>query len=85
MSVFLLNINSNGQITLPSRYRNIWNLKPNTKVKVKISKNKTISFIDDEANNLTLDDLPSLFDKIKPISDEKIKQTTSESFNPEKN
>ncbi len=84
MAIYILNINSNGQITLPATYRNIWKLKPNTKIKVKISKNKTFTILNSVTNNYNLDDLPNIIGKIEPISETKIQKELSKSFNPRK-
>lgn len=82
MSVHVVTINSNGQITIPSKYRKIWNLKPNTKIKVNISKNKQFSILDNQ--NYTLDDLPNIVGTLPHISSKKIEDELKSSFKPSK-
>ncbi|MEI6728406.1 MAG: AbrB/MazE/SpoVT family DNA-binding domain-containing protein [bacterium] len=82
MSVHTLIVNSNGQITIPAKYRKTWGLKSNTKIKVKITKNKGFIILDN--HNYTLDDLPQIVGKLKHISSKKIEQELSGSFKPTK-
>ncbi len=77
---FTLTVNQNGQITIPSNFRKIWGLKPNTKIKVLISSDKTFKI--EEIQDYNLDDLPNIVGQVKPISDKKINSSLSQAFKP---
>ena len=81
ISTHILKVNTNGQITLPSKYRKAWNIQANTKITVKIKANKTFSIVD--IQNYGLEDLPKIIGKISFISDQKILNETKNSFQSE--
>jgi len=80
ISTHTLIVNSNGQITVPAKYRKAWGLKPNTKIVVKISNDKHFSIID--IQNYSLDDIPSILGKLPNISEDDIQKELKKAFKP---